>query len=205
MNAKLITLILVLCCGPFALAEARSAGSVAVHLLGGFTSTHYKEGGLGKVESQMGLAFGLGIDFWVMPQLGIEIDFLNAQKNFELTPAGSSGKESFYLTFLQMPVLVKLMASKNVHLKAGPYLGGLLMSGFKEGSGSSSSVKDQFRNDYGVTVGAWLGTQTKKNLLIGVDLRYDIGLADLRNDNLPETTLYSRTLTTLLTLTFLFK
>jgi len=186
-------------------AEARAGGSVGVHLLGGFSSTNHKQNGLGVVESQMGLTFGLGIDFIVMPQLAIEVDFLNAQKNFELTPGGSSAKESYYLTFMQVPVLVKLLASKNFHLKAGPYLSGLLMSGYREGSGASSPVKDQFRNDYGVTLGAWLGMQTKKNLMIGLDMRYDIGLADLRNDNLPETNLYSRTLVTLLTFTFLFK
>jgi hypothetical protein len=153
----------------------------------------------------MGLSFGFGLEFSVLPSVSVEIDVLNAQKNFELLPSGGGAKESYYLTYLETPVLIKWLLSKNFNLKAGPYLSGLIISGTKETGGVASSVKSEFKNDYGITFGAWFGFQTKKNLLIGLDIRYDLGMSDIRNDSVADNHLYTRTLMGLLNFTFLFK
>ncbi|MFM8268889.1 MAG: outer membrane beta-barrel protein [Pseudomonadota bacterium] len=178
---------------------------MGLNLLGGFSSTNHEQTGLGGVESQMGLSFGFGLEFPVLPNVAVEIDILNAQKNFEFTSSLGGLKESYYLTYLETPVLIKWLLSKNFNFKVGPYLSGLMISGVKESGGVSSPVKSEFKNDYGVTFGAWFGFQTKKNLLIGLDLRYDLGMADIRNDNLADSHLYTRTLMALLNFSFLFK
>jgi len=186
-------------------SEARLNGSLGLNLLGGFSTTNHEQVALGGVESQMGLSFGFGLEFSVLPSVSIEIDILNAQKNFEFGSPDNGDKESYYLTYLETPILIKWLASRNFNLKVGPYLSGLMISATKESGGVSSSAKGAFKNDYGLTVGAWLGFQTKKNLLIGLDMRYDIGMADIMNDKLANTHLYTRTLMGLLNFTFLFK
>lgn len=178
-------------------------GNFGLVALGGFSSSNHKGVGLGQVDSKMGLTFGIGFDFKVLPNVAIEVDILNTQKNFELTATGT--RESYTLTYLEAPVLVKWIASKNFHLKTGPYLTGLLIDGNRESAGQANPVKASFKNDYGVTFGTWFGFQTKKNLQIGLDLRYDLGLADIQWDNDPSTLLYTRTFMALMTLTFNFK
>lgn len=184
-------------------AELRPRNGLGFSLLGGFSNTQHRDISLGQISSQMGLTFGFGMDFLVLPEVSIEINLLNTQKNFEIMPSGG-GRESYLLTYLEAPVMVKWWLSKNFQVKAGPYLTGLLIQANRESAGQSQPVKTEFNNDYGVTVGTWLGFQTKKNLLVGLDVRYDLGLADLRADNAPETSLYTRTLLTMLTFNFLF-
>lgn len=186
-------------------SEPRVNGSIGLNFLGGFSTTNHEQVALGGVESQMGLSYGFGLEFSVLPTVSIEVDILNAQKNFEFASPSSSSKESYYLSYLETPVLIKWLASRNFNLKVGPYLSSLMISATRDSGGNSNSVKSEFKNDYGITFGAWFGFQTKKNLLIGLDIRYDLGMADIMNDRLAETHLYSRTLMTLLNFTFLFK
>ena len=207
MNKTLLLPILMfaLMGSGFSLGEQRLNGGMGLNLLGGFSSTNHEQIALGGVESQMGLSFGFGLEFSVLPSVSVEIDILNAQKNFEFLPSGGGAKESYYLTYLETPILIKWLLSKNFNLKAGPYLSGLMISATKETGGVSSSVKSEFKNDYGVTFGAWFGFQTKKNLLIGLDIRYDLGMSDIRDDGIADNHLYTRTLMGLLNFTFLFK
>ncbi|NBX75544.1 MAG: hypothetical protein EBQ92_03255 [Proteobacteria bacterium] len=198
-------LLIVLMGTRLSLGEQRLNGGFGLNLLGGFSSTNHEQVALGGVESQMGLSFGLGLEFSVLPTVSVEIDILNAQKSFQFLPLGGGTKESYYLTYLETPVLIKWLLSKNFNLKAGPYLSGLMISATKEAGGATSSVKSEFKNDYGITFGAWFGFQTKKNLLIGLDIRYDLGMADIRNDSVADNHLYTRTLMGLLNFTFLFK
>lgn len=201
----LLPLLVLILLGPgLALSEQRLNGGLGLNLLGGFSTTNHEQVALGGVESQMGLTYGFGLEFGVLPNVSVEVDILNSQKNFEFTGNGGV-KESYYLTYLETPVLIKWLLSKNFNLKVGPYLSGLIISGTKESAGSSTSVKSEFKNDYGVTFGAWFGFQTKKNLLIGLDLRYDLGMSDIRNDNIADNHLYTRTLMGLLSFSFLFK
>lgn len=188
-----------------ALAEQRANGSIGFNLLGGFSSTHHEQNGIGPVESQMGLTYGFGIEFLVLPEVSIEIDLLNTQKNFESFWPGAVEKESYFVHYLETPILIKWRPSKNFHLKTGPFLSSLMIKAVKESGGTSESVKDQFKNDYGVTFGAWFGFHTRRNLLVGLDIRYDLGLADIWKDNVAGTQLYSRSLMGLLNFTFLFK
>jgi len=207
MNKSLVLplFLLVLITSGLSFGEPRLNGGLAINLLGGFSSTNHEQSALGGVESQMGLSYGFGLEFPVLPTVSVEIDFLNAQKSFEFLPMGGGVKESYYLNYLETPVLIKWLLSKNFNLKVGPYLSGLMISATKEAGGVSSPVKSEFKNDYGVTFGAWFGFQTKKNLLIGLDLRYDLGMSDIRNDSLADSHLYTRTLMGLLNFTFLFK
>lgn len=206
MNKSWLSLVLLLVMwSSSALSEPRLNSGLGLNLLGGFSSTNHEQVALGGVESQMGLTFGVGLEFSVLPNVSVEIDLLNAQKNFEFAANSGSAKESYYLTYLETPVLIKWLLSKNFNLKVGPYLSGLIISGVKESNGVSSSVKSDFKNDYGVTFGAWFGFQTKKNLLIGLDLRYDLGMSDIRYDSFADNHLYTRTLMGLLSFSFLFK
>lgn len=205
LSFRFLLLTALILSGLPAFSEQRGGGSIGVNLFGGFGSTHHEQNGVGLVESQMGLTYGLGLEFIVLPDVSVEIDLLNTQKNFEAFPSGGTEKESYFVNYLETPVLIKWRASKNFHLKTGPFLSSLMIKAEKESGGVSEPVKDRFKNDYGVTFGAWFGFQTKKSLWIGLDVRYDMGLADIWKDNTAGTQLYSRTVMGLLNFTFLFK
>ena len=187
-----------------ALSEQGPGGNFGVSFLGEFTSSNHREVAIGKIESKTGLVFGLGFNFRVLPEVAIEVDLLNIQKNFELVPTASS-RESYLLTYLEMPVLVKYMPSKYFHLKGGPYLTGLLIDSVRESGGVANPNKTEFKNDFGVTLGTWIGFPTKKSLVVGIDLRYDLGFADIQADSAPETVLYTRAFVGMLNFSFNFR
>lgn len=179
-------------------------GGTGVLFLGGFSFAHNRSMNAGVVDTKMGMNFGLGIEFRVLSSLALEIDFLIAQKNYE-SILSSGLREAYYLTYFETPVLVKWLVTPHFHLKVGPYLGSFLISATRESNGGEAPVKSEFKNDYGATFGLWLGMPAKKNLSLGLDIRYDLGIADVQNDGDPSSALYTRALMTLFTVVFHFK
>ena len=65
-------------------------GGFALSVLGGFSIAHDKSVGAGQIDSQMGLAFGFGADFRILPNMTLEVDILNVEKNFDLLQASGT-------------------------------------------------------------------------------------------------------------------
>ena len=73
-----------------------------------------------------------------------------------------------------------------------------------EGVGESSAIKGDFSNDYGITAGFWVGFPASKSVGVGLDVRFDYGLNDVKAGGNPLTPLKTRALISMLSLQYSF-
>lgn len=202
---KHIIVITLILCSTASFAERRITGGggarkISGLLYGGFSfSSHKSEGGAG-VDGYTGLAFGLGVDYKIMNQISLGIDMLYTQKNYQART--SSSVTQFDLSFLEFPFFIKWNPFKEFQLKVGPYLTGLMVSANRQSSGVNSPIKGDFTNDYGVSMGGWLGFWANPQLAVGIDVRYDMGLANVQNVAEPSSAIKTRAVNALVTLIF---
>ena len=76
------------------------------------------------------------------------------------------------------------------------------MSANRQSSGVNSPIKGDFTNDYGVSVGGWLGFWANPQLAVGLDVRYDMGLANVQNVAEPSSAIKTRAVNAMVTLIF---
>ena len=153
-------------------------------LYGGFSfSSHKSEG-------------GAGVDGYT----GLGVDMLYTQKNYQART--STSVTQFDLSFLEFPFFIKWNPFKEFQLKVGPYLAGLMVSANRQSSGVNSPIKGDFTNDYGVSVGGWLGFWANPQLAVGLDVRYDMGLANVQNVAEPSSAIKTRAVNAMVTLIF---
>ncbi len=169
-------------------------------LYGGFSFTNHKSEGAGSLTGQTGLAFGFGVDYKIMSQISLGLDMLYTQKSYQnKTPTSVM---QYDLSYLEFPIYVKWSPFREFQLKAGPYLAGMMVSANQQVSGVDSAIKGNFANDFGVSLGGWLGFWANPQLAVGVDLRYDIGFANIQNVAEPSSAIKTRTFTSTLALVF---
>jgi hypothetical protein len=184
-------------------AETAQKKNLAFTLLGGFSFTNHLSSGLGSVDGTTGMCFGFGLDYRLSRDLVLEIDMLDVWKSYEDRTANTVTK--YNLSFLQFPFLLKYEVSSWFALKGGPYLAAFMIEAERETAGTASSVKGDFKNDFGMTVGAAMSFQASKRLAAGLDVRYDFGFQNILNDRQPTRNLKTRTLLTLFTITISLK
>lgn len=172
-------------------------------LLGGFSFTNNASQGLGGVNGVTGLSFGIGGEVKVLPQISLCLDILDVQKGFQNTFGGAL--TNYDLQYLEFPFTIKYSPAAQVAFRLGPYLGAFLTSAIREGQGISASVKGNFKNDFGVTVGTWFGFNPNPSMSVGLDLRYDMGLSNILNDAAPENIVKTRAAIAMATVAFYFK
>ncbi|MFM8315898.1 MAG: outer membrane beta-barrel protein [Deltaproteobacteria bacterium] len=169
-------------------------------IYGGFSFTSHKSEGAGNVTGQTGLAFGFGVDYKIMSQISLGIDMLYTQKGYQLRTATSVTQ--YDLSYLEFPVYVKWAPFRELQFKVGPYLAGMMVAANRQVSGIDTPLKGDFANDFGISYGAWLGFWANPQLAVGVDMRYDQGLANIQNVAEPSAAIRSRAFTSTLTLVF---
>jgi hypothetical protein len=128
-------------------------------------------------DGKYGLSVGLVGDFMLSEQFAVsgEINYAMAGDVFSLDDA----KITYYLSYIQIPVMAKYFINESFYLNAGPQIG-FLMSADGEaeynGSTDSQDVKDEFEStDFGLNIGA--GYKFDNGLFL--DLRYSAGLSDI--------------------------
>lgn len=169
-------------------------------LYGGFSFTNHKGEAAGSLKGQTGLAFGFGVDYKIMNDISLGLDMLYTQKSYQTTTLTSVTQ--YDLSYLEFPVYVKWSPARELQLKVGPYLAGMMVSANRQVSGVDSAIKGDFANDFGVSFGGWLGFWANPKLAVGVDLRYDMGLANIQNVAQPSSAIRTRTFISTLTLIF---
>ena len=94
---------------------------------------------------------------------------------------GSSGGSSFTenLSYINVPILVKYTSSIGVFGEIGPQIG-FLLSAKDKVDGASENVK-QFFNSTNISLAFGAGYLSSMN--IGVDVRYNLGLANIAKDS----------------------
>ena len=169
-------------------------------LYGGFAFTSHKSEGAGNVQGQTGLAFGLGAEYKIMSQISLGIDMLYNQKGYQLR--NGSSVTQYDLSYLEFPIWVKWNPFREMQFKVGPYLAGMMVAATRQVSGTETPLKSEFANDFGVSFGSWIGFWANPQLAVGVDLRYDMGLANIQNIAEPSYAIRSRAFTSTLSLVF---
>lgn len=172
-------------------------------LLGGFSFTGNQGTGIGNVSGVTGLSFGFGGEARLLPGLSLCMDVLNIQKGYSLTNSGLT--TNFDLQYLEFPVTLKYQPASWAAFRIGPYLGAFLLSANREGQGTSSQIKGNFKNDYGIALGTWLGFNPNQSMSIGLDTRFDMGLANILNDAEPTHVVKTRSIISMATVVFYFK
>ena len=194
---------LTLLMGAHAQAERGGGkGKWTTSLYGGFSfPTPRFVDGSGSVQGYPGVTFGFGVEAQVMSAVGVQMNVLYANKGYELQDANLTRYPASYLT---IPVELNFSPTEFVNLHFGPYLASLVMSAEKFGGGKILPASGMFATDFGLTCGLWLGFRATNKLKIGLDMRYDFGLADIQHDGFPEDKLYTRTFSSLMTFGFNF-
>jgi len=194
--------LILICQGSFAERRISSGTQKKTSglLYGGFSFSDHKGESAGSLKGQTGLAFGFGIDFKIMSQISLGIDMLYAGKSYQVTT--STSVTQYDLSYLEFPVYVKWAPFREFQLKAGPYLAGMMVSANRQVSGVDSAIKGDFANDFGVSFGGWIGFWANPQLAVGVDMRYDMGFANILNVAQPASAIRTRTFISALTLTF---
>jgi len=167
---------------------------------GGFSFTSHQSEGAGNVTGQTGLAFGFGVDYKIMNQISLGIDMLYTSKGYQLKSENSVIQ--YDLSYLEFPIWVKWNLAREFQLRVGPYLAGMMVAATRQVSGTATPLKSDFANDFGVSFGSWIGFWANPQLAVGVDLRYDMGLANIQNVAEPSSAIRSRTFISMLNFIF---
>lgn len=206
----ILTLVFILSAGTHLFAERRivtggGGGNKKTSgiIYGGFSFNNPVSDGAGSLEGQTGLAFGFGLDYKIMSQISLGIDMLYNQKTYQ--DKSGTAIVQYDLSFLEFPVYVKWAPFRELQFKAGPYLAGLMVSANRQVSGTNASIKGNFANDYGLSFGGWIGFWANNQLAVGVDVRYDMGLANIQNNATPGSSVKTRSVISSLALVFGFK
>ncbi len=89
-------------------------------------------------------------------------------------------ERTILLHYVQLPVLVQFFPGKNFYIESGPQFGVLAGACNKDRGNDKVNVK----RSYGNTAVAWnAGIGYASRHLLGIDLRYSMGLSDLTLDD----------------------
>ena len=168
----------------------------------GFSFNDHESTNLTPIRGYTGINFGFGVMYKFLPMFSLGADMLFIHKSYELDDNGTIYR--YDPGYLEFPVQLHFQPVSWFYLHAGPYLASIILSGTKQGQGQLDAVKSTFANDYGVTMGFWIGIPTNPKLHVGIDFRYDYGLADIQFTKWPNYTIHSRSIMPLFTVTWLW-
>jgi hypothetical protein len=160
-----------------AVVVAQAQVSGGIRLGGNLANTSYKEGSeTSSTDSKFGFQFGGYFDFEMSDMISIAPELVYSQMG---------GKENFQgetyelnLSYISIPVLVKVKFSDIFNFQAGPQLGILTGAKFKF-DGISVDAKDGYKStDFGAALG--LGADLPNGL--NINLRYYLGLANIDSE-----------------------
>lgn len=165
-------------------------------LKGGVNLATFK-GDVGEVENAIAYHAGLVFEAPIGNRLSFQPEFVYTVKGAKLSSESTllgvkfSGETKNQLSYINVPLILKLYLSDNVSIQAGPHLGYLLSaerivesSVEKDDSSTKTSgsvdIKDKYESlDYGVSVG--LGFKLNNNIILGG--RYEMGMANILKDS----------------------
>lgn len=204
MGWKVFTVLVLTTIGASSLraegnAYQRSKWRTPIYM--GFTFNDHEATKVGQsTRGYTGIMFGFGVDYRFLPYFSLSGEMLFVAKAYELN--NGSILTRFDPAYLEFPVQLKFQPANWVYFHVGPYLASLVLSGTRQYEGQQDAIKLNFANDYGITGGIWLGIAANPKLNVGLNLRYDYGLADIEFDKMPGDTIKTRTLMPLFTVTF---
>jgi hypothetical protein len=141
-------------------------------------------------SGRLGFKFGALAELGFSQMFAVQIEPMYVMKGAELegTVLGQHAKETFKLSFIEIPVLVKVKfptGSVTPYIFAGPDIGLLLSSDDETEFRSESEkrdVKDETSSiDFAIDFGAGVGFAAGPGVVLVFDVRYALGLRNLYN------------------------
>lgn len=140
----------------------------------------------GDVSSQAGFYGGAFVNFSVAEKFSIQPELLYSMQGAKLGEGEVEGvtvSAKQKLDYLNLPVMAQYQVADGLYLEAGPQLGFLLSAETTvEGNGVKNTVdsKDAFKSiDFGLGFGAGY----KLPIGLGINARYNLGLANIIDEN----------------------
>lgn len=199
-----ILMALSLLFAPSVFGEGFVQRRLAFHFYGGFSfASNSGTNQSGILSGRTSLSYGLGGEYRILSRLALGLDILHVTKSHNFLE--NNVTSSYQLTYLTMPMQLKWYATPWLMFHGGPYLANFILAAFKESNGVFVPMKDNFRNDFGLTFGAWGGFQASNVLWVGLNMRYDVGMQDVEADQDPSDEIKTRAFMIMGTMTFTFR
>jgi opacity protein-like surface antigen len=137
-------------------------------------------------ENKLGFAAGALMNIPLSPMVSLQPELMFVTKGAEVEIFGRN-EGYLSLNYLEIPVLVRVdvpvAANVAPFVVAGPALGFLLSAKAVDRNGNTDNIKDDFENvDLGFIVGGGLGIPLSSGGVIDIEVRYEVGLADINDD-----------------------
>lgn len=127
---------------------------------------------MGNVNLGAFLRFGLAPGFGVQPELVYSAQGANYRVN--------GVYDNFHSNYLNLPIMLKWSDRSGLFFETGPQIG-FLLSAHEHVQGNSYDIKDQFNSaDFGWGFGAGFRIPQSP---VGVDLRYNLGITNVENND----------------------
>jgi hypothetical protein len=133
----------------------------------------------GPLKDKTALTGGLSFEAKVSPIFSVQLEANYSQQGTGLITPDASTAGSYNLSYVTIPLLAKLSATKNLSFYAGPQVGILLSAKVLSSTAPKQDVKDQLESTDFYAV---LGTQYRFDNGVFVDARYNLGTQGLAKD-----------------------
>ncbi len=148
---------------------------VSMPLYAGATFTNHSATSA-SLESKLGFAGGLGLDFYTSRRSwSLGFDLLIITKGFK------TGGVDYSVSFLELPILFRAYPFENFAIQLGPYFSPVTLGARQSVGGVSTDVSSQFKGDFGFTFGVRIMKRIRYQANWGIDLRYDLGLSTIES------------------------
>jgi hypothetical protein len=135
-----------------------------------------------------GLSSLVGVHFGGLASIKVS-DLFHVQPELVFSTQGAKGAGGkLNLDYLNIPVLAKYTITDGLDIEAGPQFGFLLSAKAKDNAGNSTNVSSSIKS---VDIALAVGASYDITKMIGVDVRYNIGLTDINNPSNSNNTLHN--------------
>ncbi len=189
-----LSAIIAIICFTFTTQAQTNSASAQFGIKGGvnFSNIYNEE----VDDNNMLTSFNIGLfsSFPVTNFIAIQPEILYTQKGAQLTYDNTlaTGEAKFKLNYIEVPVLLKLNATKNLSFHAGPYFAYLVDAQIKNESEGGFNFEDTIDNDNFNKFDSGLSGGIELNFdAIGIGARYNYGLSKIGKENNIAGTSYS--------------
>ena len=127
-------------------------------------------------DSKAGFHIGALAHVHMSPHFGIQPEIVYSEQG------GKDGNEKWKINYLNVPVLFQYMTGTGFRLQTGPQLGFVVASKIKTGD-----IEENIKDDVSTVDVSWsLGASYLFPEAIGIDARYNIGITNVNDAEIPE-------------------
>ncbi len=178
-NQQLFFLLFFLIASPIAVHAQMDDSRIGIK--GGFNASNFYSNDVSDQNMRIGFHVGVFTEIAFAESVSLQPELLLSTKGNRATYniAGLDGEVKTNLTYIDIPVLVKVTLGETLNLHIGPYFSYLIGANASSdgdlGSGSDDLDRDNFKTwDYGLAGGIGVDLEA-----VTIGARYNLGLADI--------------------------